>query len=936
LNFFPFVNKTNPFLIDIPDKEEYTNDDYINIQHQLNNKNIDNILKNLYSPQHNYYSLSEFKKRTSRGITQKLIDISNNLLPTKNLYKIGDGGNHRNCIVCCVPFTNKINKSESNSRCIASKNILKSLEEVGFNGFFYLFTGGFPNPTGIEMKYAGVPYCFKIFMMLEAQKKGFDKVIWIDSGCYALNNPEKLFDILYKDDTIINTIDNTNNYNNNYNAMVLPQTIKLLNILNRNNIHNAHYIETIVFGLNLESEIIKDLIKEYYEMVKMGWPFFSIFPEEIVFSSLFNKQKYKFLLNDNPEKRRLQIHEKHMDNKLAKHCGYFFHHRDYTKYETKKYITFDNNGGRFGNQLFRYLTCKLFSLQYGHVYTSYNKFDSSDYVIINEENINRYLENDSDISNKNIICQGYFQKSDLFVKYRDDLIKLIYNEQNHDYWNMGNEFFHVKEYLINSKHKINLKPNDVVVSLRLDDFIQYPCKTSDIIPPQHYIDILEKMSLTNQKLYIVVDKLNHDWEFKYIEYFKKWNPIIIQETLFHDIALMRDCNILVHSNSSLCWIISFLSNKTKRVIPFTPKIYMNQNQCLKKISDTDILLYVSPLNHDEVHNLNANDTSILPLSFCVPDECVVDTIPEKKALLASLIPGDTSTYIFDKYKEKEYNEMYKKSRFAITKMKGGWDCLRHYEILMNGCIPLFENLQDCPKYTLTTYPKELNEEAYSLYNNWTESEENIAKYNILCSKFLEHTKIHCTTSATAKYFLKNIKNGDKIKNILLITGHHGVNYNRETLWIGLKRYITSINGVAVEYDKMPFLYNDFDNFSEHKYYGSNCYTFPKRLEKDEYYNMGENEIIDKINNKFWDLIIYGKVGPDEFCNFPFFDIVKSNYNKNKIVFIFGGDEIFNLKITDCHSYHINMFNRYIYYKPYSDYLNYYKQFGTCFVRELEM
>ena len=93
--------------------------------------------------------------------------------------------------------------------------------------------------------------------------------------------------------------------------------------------------------------------------------------------------------------------------------------------------------------------------------------------------------------------------------------------------------------------------------------------------------------------------------------------------------------------------------------------------------------------------------TILPLSFCIPDECIVDEIPEKTRLLASLIPGDTSTYLYYG-KEKEYNEMYRTARFAITKMKGGWDCLRHYEILMNGCIPLFENLKDCPKYTLTT------------------------------------------------------------------------------------------------------------------------------------------------------------------------------------------------------------------------------------------
>jgi predicted unusual protein kinase regulating ubiquinone biosynthesis (AarF/ABC1/UbiB family) len=35
-------------------------------------------------------------------------------------------------------------------------------------------------------------------MMLEAEKKGFTKVIWIDSGCYALNNPEPLFTAFYE------------------------------------------------------------------------------------------------------------------------------------------------------------------------------------------------------------------------------------------------------------------------------------------------------------------------------------------------------------------------------------------------------------------------------------------------------------------------------------------------------------------------------------------------------------------------------------------------------------------------------------------------------------------------------------------------------------------------------------------------------------------
>jgi hypothetical protein len=100
--------------------------------------------------------------------------------------------------------------------------------------------------------------------------------------------------------------------------------------------------------------------------------------------------------------------------------------------------------------------------------------------------------------------------------------------------------------------------------------------------------------------------------------------------------------------------------------------------------------------------------------------------------------------------------------------------------------------------------------------------------------------------------------------------------------------------------------------------------------------MSKDEIIEKINSKFWDLIIYGKVGPDEYCDFPLFEVVKQKYNKDQIVFIYGGDEIFNLKQDKTRNSYINMHGVRIPYQPYIDYLNYYKNFGTCFVRELDM
>jgi hypothetical protein len=430
------------------------------------------MIEQLYSDKYTFYKLSDFKNRILKGLKQNIIDLSSNLLPTKKLYKIGNGGNNRNCIICCVPLShNNNNNNNDDSRLNASHKIIQSLEEIGFNGYFYLFIGGFPNPTGIEMKYIGVPYCFKIFMMLEAKKLGFDKVIWIDSGCYAINNIENLFDVLYKKDILIEIQRPIHNPINHYYNMVFPNTMQLLNKINNNNLIDSSYLQTIVFGLNLKSELIKNIIKEYYEIVKLGYPFFSIFPEEIVLSSLFNKSEYKHLIHNDSIQKKLYINEKIMNEETAKQNGYYFHHKDYSKYKKNYYITFDNTGGRFANQLFRYVTAKLFTVKFQHEYVSRNEFINEDYIIINEDNINHYL-NDNTIFNKNIILQGYFQKSYLFTNFYNEIISSIYHDNNNDYWEVDNIKYYVKDYLIQSNHKIDLKQNDIVIHLRLGDVVK--------------------------------------------------------------------------------------------------------------------------------------------------------------------------------------------------------------------------------------------------------------------------------------------------------------------------------------------------------------------------------------------------------------------------------------------------------------------------------
>jgi hypothetical protein len=138
---------------------------------------------------------------------------------------------------------------------------------------------------------------------------------------------------------------------------------------------------------------------------------------------------------------------------------------------------------------------------------------------------------------------------------------------------------------------------------------------------------------------------------------------------------------------------------------------------------------------------------IMPINFCIPKELIVNEVPKKEKDYATIIPGDKLTYIYTE--EKPYYEDYKKSYFGVTCKKGGWDCLRHYEILMNGCIPFFEELDQCPKTTMTRFPKKLVLHADKLIKEGN----NLSFYEEYVILLLEQIRENLTTEEIAKSLL---------------------------------------------------------------------------------------------------------------------------------------------------------------------------------------
>lgn len=130
------------------------------------------------------------------------------------------------------------------------------------------------------------------------------------------------------------------------------------------------------------------------------------------------------------------------------------------------------------------------------------------------------------------------------------------------------------------------------------------------------------------------------------------------------------------------------------------------------------------------------DTSdiIHPISFSIPEEKIIKTYPIKDQLFGTVVPGNLKTYTF--YNENDYYLDYSKSYYGITCKKGGWDCMRHYEILGSYSIPCFYNIEDCPYRILTNFPKKiiLETNKYSLNNkihpNYEELNTELHNYTL--------------------------------------------------------------------------------------------------------------------------------------------------------------------------------------------------------------
>lgn len=267
-----------------------------------------------------------------------------------------------------------------------------------------------------------------------------------------------------------------------------------------------------------------------------------------------------------------------------------------------------------------------------------------------------------------------------------------------------------------------------------------------------------------------------------------------------------------------------------------------------------------------------------PLQFSIPEEKIVKKIPEKTRDFAYIVPRELNTYIYTK--ESDYYEDYQRSYFAITCAKGGWDCMRHYEILANGCIPYFIDLDQCHPETMAFLPKALIWEAMHLegvsYQHIDHRVFNKRRYYEILEALLAHTREYLTSQKMAEYLLKTMGYEGNGK-ILFLSNETGPDYLRCCTLTGLKQ---ALGDKIVDFPKIEHIYKSYPGDVGQLYGRGFSYT---KIVED--LPVDRTAIEERIRQKEFDLVIYGSVHR----GLRYHDLVRSVYSSDQIFYVCGED-----------------------------------------------
>ena len=288
---------------------------------------------------------------------------------------------------------------------------------------------------------------------------------------------------------------------------------------------------------------------------------------------------------------------------------------------------------------------------------------------------------------------------------------------------------------------------------------------------------------------------------------------------------------------------------------------------------------------------------IYPLFIGIPLEDVVSCVPRKYRGFQGGVHEHHTPYKFGPAEEAEYKRAYREAYFGVTKKKAGWDCLRHYEIIASGAVPVFDDIQTCPEKTLAFWPKNLLDAIAGNYFPGVDVAQHTVDaahldadgtYPSVAAGLLTFARARLTTVALADYVLTTTGHANATK-VLLLSSHPDPDYQRDMLIHGLR---TRLGPGLVDFIRPPHLYAPaagsdpppHDVADHNRLYGYG-FTYAHRL-RDDVVPIDRSNIELQIRNHTFDLIIFASVHR----GMPFWPAVLDSYAPRDRIFIDGEDE----------------------------------------------
>lgn len=252
--------------------------------------------------------------------------------------------------------------------------------------------------------------------------------------------------------------------------------------------------------------------------------------------------------------------------------------------------------GRLGNNIIQYMAAQLFSRAFGHTIVQWRS-DVQNPVEIKDADETEYgfswpwfreyiLENGFEglsshpIAKRDIVLNGFFQQSDIYIAHREWLRSLFTNE------NKDHLCIETRVCDLMSIFPRKQKEGTISIHLRLGDFQVAPGK-SFILHPRVYLEKLRKL------MPAPVEIITHRLEKKEEKFYRSLFDCIGaysngMGTELEDHATLRAAKRGFFSNSTFAWTAAFLGDAEERYIPITN--YFSDTQNLGPIETNNSIL----------------------------------------------------------------------------------------------------------------------------------------------------------------------------------------------------------------------------------------------------------------------------------------------------------------------------------------------------------